>query len=69
MYLLEPKGGEGGRSVVLFYCLILSDTLAIVAVSVARRGERGRTKNKTTAKSVLYFTVYSLFRFSVITSS
>jgi hypothetical protein len=24
MYLLEPKGGEGGRSVGLFYCLILS---------------------------------------------
>jgi hypothetical protein len=24
MYLLEPKGGEGGRSMGLFYCLILS---------------------------------------------
>ncbi len=26
MYLLEPKGGGGGMSVGLFYCLILSET-------------------------------------------
>jgi hypothetical protein len=38
MYLLEPKGGEGGRSVGQFHFLILSDTLAIVAVEVVRRG-------------------------------
>jgi hypothetical protein len=25
MYLVEPKGGEGGRSLGFFYCLNLSD--------------------------------------------
>ncbi len=38
MYLLELKGVGGGRRVGLFYCLILSDVLAIVAVSVVRGG-------------------------------
>ncbi len=30
MYFLEPKGGVGGRSVGLFYCLILSGGILLV---------------------------------------
>jgi hypothetical protein len=56
----------GGRRVGLFYCLILSDVLAIDAVAVVKRGG-GEDQNKTTAKSFLHHSC--VFSFSVIIKS